>query len=100
MSAVVDDVHICLTARVTSLSNLYNCIPRTSGLRLVACNALLALAVKHDDIDAIHLSLPDVERWLEEWNVSQEEKSTFLKTIANAYDSVHRPYVENYLIIL
>lgn len=39
--------------------------------------------MEHDELDALHLKLSDVERWLQEWDVSQEKKSDFLKTIAD-----------------
>jgi len=65
------------------LANLYNGTPRTSSFRFTICDALLGIAVEHDELDALHLKLSDVERWLQEWDVSQEKKSDFLKTIAD-----------------
>ena len=80
------------------LANLFNSIPRNSPLRLAVYNTLLALATSNDDLDILKLSRVDVEKWLSEWNVSQDEKSTFLKSIVDAYakagellvsDSIH-----------
>ncbi|KAL0580738.1 hypothetical protein V5O48_001296 [Marasmius crinis-equi] len=67
------------------LSNLFNAIPRTSPLRLSVYRTLLDIATANDQIDVLQLSRTDVNNWLVEWEVSQEEKSAFLKSIADAY---------------
>ncbi|OCH95934.1 PCI-domain-containing protein [Obba rivulosa] len=67
------------------LSNLFNAIPRHSSLRLPVYKALLELAAANDDLDRLGLSRAEVEKWLQEWDVSPEEKSELLKAIADAY---------------
>ncbi|KAJ8086989.1 hypothetical protein PM082_005814 [Marasmius tenuissimus] len=67
------------------LSNLFNALPRNSPLRLSIYRTLLDIATSNDQIDALQLSRADVNTWLAEWDVSQEEKSAFTKSIADAY---------------
>lgn len=74
-----------LSIKYRILANLFNSIPRNSPLRLAVYNTLLALATSNDDLDILKLSRADVEKWLSEWNISQDEKSTFLKSIVDAY---------------
>lgn len=76
---------LLLICAVYSLANLFNAIPRTSPARLVVCNALLRLAAANDELDTLHLSAADVNRWLSEWGVSSEEKSNFLKAVSDAF---------------
>lgn len=73
-----------------SLSNLFNVIPRRSPLRLTVYNTLLEIAIANDDINALHLTRADVEKWLSEWDIAAEEKSTFLKVIVDAYAQAGR----------
>ncbi|KAJ6560455.1 hypothetical protein B0H19DRAFT_1147790 [Mycena capillaripes] len=68
------------------LSNLFNAIPRKSPLRLAVYTALLDLATANEELDALQLARVDVEKWLREWDISSEEKSTFLKTISDSYE--------------
>lgn len=75
------------------LENIFNIIPRPSLARLHVCKALLALAAENDEIDTLQFSSSDVDRWLGEWNASPEEKSSFLKSVADTFSSVDRPYV-------
>lgn len=72
------------------LSNLFNALPRRSGLRLPVNEALIRTAAAHDELEQLALSLPEVEKWLSEWEVSQEEKSAYLKVLVDtfAYDPV------------
>ncbi|KAI0685026.1 hypothetical protein BC835DRAFT_1291328 [Cytidiella melzeri] len=67
------------------LSNLFNALPRRSGLRLPVNQALIQIASADDEIDRLQLSLPEVSKWLSEWEVSPEEKSTYLKTLVDIY---------------
>ncbi|EMD40431.1 hypothetical protein CERSUDRAFT_111031 [Gelatoporia subvermispora B] len=67
------------------LSNLFNAIPRRSNLRLPVYKTLLELAAANDDLERLGLSRTEVEKWLEEWEISTEGKSEFLKAIADAY---------------
>ncbi|KAK7062123.1 eukaryotic translation initiation factor 3 subunit M [Favolaschia claudopus] len=68
------------------LSNLFNALPRKSPLRLTVYTALLDLATVNEDLAALQLTRVDTERWLQDWEISSEEKSTFLKTLADAYE--------------
>ena len=68
-----------------SLSNLFNALPRRSGLRLLVNEALVHTAAAQDDIEQLQLSPPEVEKWLSEWEISQEEKSTYLKTLVDTF---------------
>ncbi|GJE84538.1 PCI-domain-containing protein [Phanerochaete sordida] len=72
------------------LSNLFNSLPRRSGLRLPVNEALIRAAAAHDELEQLALSLPEIEQWLSEWEVSQEDKSAYLKTLVDtfAYDPV------------
>ncbi|KAJ3980007.1 PCI domain-containing protein [Lentinula detonsa] len=67
------------------LSNLFNALPRNSSLRLSVYNTILNIAVADNSINALHLSCSNVETWLEEWEVSSEDKSAFLQHIVDAY---------------
>lgn len=68
-----------------SFSNLFNAIPRTSPLRLLVYQSLLATATAHDDIEVLQLTKESVEKWLSEWDISADEKAAFLKSIVDAY---------------
>ncbi|KAJ4479179.1 hypothetical protein J3R30DRAFT_3475092 [Lentinula aciculospora] len=67
------------------LSNLFNALPRNSSLRLSVYNTILQIAVADDSINALRLSRSDVEKWLDEWDISPEDRSAFLKSIVDAY---------------
>ena len=75
------------------LSNLFNAIPRRSGLRLPVYQTLLALASANDDLDVLGLSQSEVEKWLSEWEITPEEKSGFVKLIVDAYKKSEQQYV-------
>ena len=69
-----------------SLSNLFNALPRNSPLRLQVYNALIRLAVTQDDVEVLQISDSAVDRWLSEWDISDDEKSEFLLSISDAYE--------------
>ncbi|KAF5393126.1 hypothetical protein D9757_001224 [Collybiopsis confluens] len=73
------------------LSNLFNAIPRSSSLRLSVYNTILQIAVANDSIDILHLNPSDVNKWLNEWDISPEQKSAFLKSIVDAYTKSDQP---------
>ncbi|KAJ3984236.1 PCI domain-containing protein [Lentinula detonsa] len=73
------------------LSNLFNALPRNSSLRLSVYNTILDIAVADNSINALHLSRSNVETWLEEWEVSSEDKSAFLQHIVDAYAKSSQP---------
>ena len=50
-------------------------------MRLPISTTLVQVAAANGEFDVLALTKSDVERWLKEWNVSDEEKSQFLKTI-------------------
>ncbi|KAI1796046.1 PCI-domain-containing protein [Ganoderma leucocontextum] len=82
-----------ITARYRILSNLFNAVPRRSGLRLPVYETLLALASTNDDLDVLRLSQSEVEKWHSEWEVTPEEKSSFIKLIVDAYKKAQQPVV-------
>jgi translation initiation factor 3 subunit M len=73
------------------LSNLFNATPRQSALRLLVYNSLLHVATFNHELEVLGLSRTDVERWLKEWQVSPEQKSAFLKSIADAFAKAGQP---------
>lgn len=75
------------------LSNLFNHIPRRSGLRLIVNKALVQLAAANDELEQLHFSEAEVERWLSEWEVTAEEKSAYLKTLVDLYAQTSDVYV-------
>lgn len=74
-----------------SISNLFNAIPRNSPLRLTVYQTLLQIATSKDELDVLELTKSDVEKWLSEWEVSEEEKASFLKSIVDAYIKAEQP---------
>lgn len=82
-----------LISSIRRLSNLFNAIPRTSPLRLSVYNTLLQIAITNDDLEVLHISKPDVEKWLSEWEISPEEKSDFLKTLVDAFAKAGQEFV-------
>lgn len=70
-----------LTSR---LSNVFNLTPHTSPLRPQIYAVLIDIAAQQEEIEALQLATADVERWLDEWDIGTEEKSAFLKTLADA----------------
>ncbi|KAF7294350.1 Eukaryotic translation initiation factor 3 subunit M [Mycena chlorophos] len=81
------------------LSNLFNALPRKSPLRLTVYSALLDLAIANEELEALQLTRTDVEKWLGEWDISAEQKSAFLKTLADAYEKFgQRPKAYEYSI--
>ncbi|KAF8915392.1 hypothetical protein CPB85DRAFT_1294258 [Mucidula mucida] len=73
------------------LSNLFNALPRTSSLRYLVYTSLLDIALQNNGIHILHLSQPEVEKWLDEWEITAEEKSAFLRTIVDAYTKAEEP---------
>lgn len=53
-------------------------------MRLPISTTLVQVAAANGQLEVLALTKPEVERWLKEWNVSDEEKSQFLKTIIDA----------------
>jgi hypothetical protein len=46
--------------------------------------AITEIASKSEEYEALQLELVDLERWLAEWDVSVEEKASFLKNVTVA----------------
>ncbi|KAI0920978.1 hypothetical protein AcW1_004894 [Taiwanofungus camphoratus] len=65
------------------LSNMFNAIPRKSNLRHPIYKTLLEIASSHDELEQLALSRVTVENWLQEWDVSPQEKSEFLKQLSD-----------------
>ncbi|KAF8313156.1 uncharacterized protein EI90DRAFT_3144149 [Cantharellus anzutake] len=68
------------------LSNIFNALPRQSPIRLQVYNALFSLATSNKELDTIQVNKSTVDRWLSEWDVSPDEKGTFLKSLAIAFE--------------
>ncbi|KAG6373798.1 hypothetical protein JVT61DRAFT_5943 [Boletus reticuloceps] len=66
------------------LSNLFNAVPRSSGLRSPISTALFQIASANGDFEVLALKKSDVEQWLKDWRVSDEEKSQLLNTIIDS----------------
>lgn len=79
------------TEHLFSVSNLFNTVPRKSPLRLTIYQTLLQIATSKDELAVLELTKPDVHKWLSEWEISAEEKSAFLKSIAVAYVQAEQP---------
>lgn len=79
------------TQPLRRLSNLFNAIPRQSGLRLPVYKTLLELASANDEIDSLDIDQAEVDKWLSEWEVSSEEKSAFLKLLVDAFAKAGQP---------
>jgi translation initiation factor 3 subunit M len=47
--------------------------------------ALIQIARADDETEQLQFSLPEVNKWLSEWQVSEEEKSAYLKTLVEIY---------------
>jgi translation initiation factor 3 subunit M len=75
-----------------SLSNLFNALDRRSALRITVYTTLLDLASANDELDILQINKAEVERWLSEWDIPQEDKSAFLKRIADAFSKADEPY--------
>lgn len=78
-------------AALCRLSNLFNALPRQSGLRLPVYKTLLELASANDEIDILGIDQTEVDKWLSEWDISSEEKSAFLKLIVDAFQKADQP---------
>jgi len=80
------------------LSNLFNTIPRTSALRYRVYQTILRIAVETEDLDVLDLSKTRIESWINEWDVSAEEKAAFVKSVADAYGKLDQPYVFRHFV--
>ena len=52
---------------------------------------LLQIATSKDELAVLELTKSDVQKWLTEWEISTEEKSAFLKSVATAYVQAEQP---------
>ncbi|KAI0677204.1 PCI-domain-containing protein [Trametes maxima] len=75
------------------LSNLFNAIPRQSPLRLAVYQSLLDLASSNDELEFLGISETEVDKWLSEWEISSEEKSSFLKLLVHAFTKANNATV-------
>jgi len=66
------------------LTNIFNVTPQTSPLRLKTYLSIVEIASKSEEYEALQLQSVDFEKWLAEWEVSVEEKASFLKSITTA----------------
>ncbi|KAF8914261.1 hypothetical protein CPB84DRAFT_1721203 [Gymnopilus junonius] len=80
-----------LSVKYRVISNLFNTIPRNSPLRLLVYQTILDLATSQDELHILEITKPNVERWLSEWEITDEEKASFLKSIVDAYLKTDEP---------
>ncbi|PPQ63150.1 hypothetical protein CVT24_005790 [Panaeolus cyanescens] len=91
-----DQLHV----KYRILSNLFNLLPRNSSQRPLVYRSLLSIASANENLDVLELSKTDVEQWLSEWDISSEEKASFLKAIVDAYGAVNQhPLSYEYAIL-
>lgn len=76
------------------MSNLFNALPNRSTLRPRAYKALLDLVTENGELEVLQLKSPDVEKWLDEWDISGDEKSEFIKCISDAFAKVDQQCVQ------
>ncbi|KAI0296093.1 hypothetical protein B0F90DRAFT_1811347 [Multifurca ochricompacta] len=50
-----------------------------------------AIKYRIDELHVLQLSRADVEKWLKEWEITPEEKSTFLKTLVEVFSKAGQP---------
>ncbi|KAG2108659.1 uncharacterized protein F5147DRAFT_612440 [Suillus discolor] len=79
------------SVRYRVISNLFNATPRNSALRLPIYTALLKVAANNGELHTLRLSKKDIEQWLQEWDISGEERSQFLKSIVDAFIQSDQP---------
>ncbi|KAG1853595.1 hypothetical protein C8R48DRAFT_777114 [Suillus tomentosus] len=79
------------SVRYRVISNLFNATPRNSALRLPIYTALLKVAANNGELETLRLSRKGVEQWLQEWDISAEERSQFLKSIVDAFIQSGQP---------
>jgi translation initiation factor 3 subunit M len=77
------------TNTIYRYSNLFNAIPRHSALRLSVYSTLLSLASENDELDVLAISSEDVDQWLSEWQITEEEKLAFLQSLETAFTRAH-----------
>ncbi|KAG6850642.1 hypothetical protein H0H93_010834 [Arthromyces matolae] len=69
------------------LSNFFNATERTSPLRPLIYTSLVKISTSNGDLASLHINRTTVEKWLQEWNISQEDKAAFLKTITDEFNA-------------
>jgi translation initiation factor 3 subunit M len=79
------------SVRYRVISNLFNATPRNSALRLPIYTALLQVAAANGELETLRLTRKDVEQWLQEWDISGEERSQFLRSIVDAFIQSGQP---------
>ena len=78
---------------IKSLSNFFNTLPQQSALRPPVYEALLELASSNDELHVLRVSRAEVEKWLQEWEITPAEKSAFLNTLVNVFSKAGQLYV-------
>lgn len=67
------------------MSNLFNALPNRSTLRPRVYKALLDVSAENGELEVLQIKTTDVEKWLDEWDITADEKSEFLKNISDAF---------------
>ena len=60
-------------------------------MRLSIYTTILDLASANDELNILNVSRSDVEKWLAEWDISNEDKAAFAKRFADAYTHCGQP---------
>ncbi|CAG8496440.1 5615_t:CDS:2 [Ambispora gerdemannii] len=68
----VDDKNEKAILKLKALQNLYNTLENTSPLRYYTFLAILEIAAKNDEIDAVLPQLSHLDNWVREWAISTE----------------------------
>lgn len=76
---------------IISFTNLFNATPRNSKSRVLIYTALLKAASDNEELDVIPLAKIDADKWLEEWDISPEEKGEFCQTVYDACIKAGQP---------
>ncbi|KAF8514828.1 PCI-domain-containing protein [Hysterangium stoloniferum] len=73
------------TIKYRTLTNLFNAVPNRSTLRPRVYQALLSLTTENEELEVLQLKPSHIEKWLEEWDITDDEKSKFIKSVSNAF---------------
>ncbi|EIW76303.1 PCI domain-containing protein [Coniophora puteana RWD-64-598 SS2] len=69
------------------MSNTFNHSPHSFAIRPLIYTELLKTATANGELNALRLTKDDVDRWLVDWDISDEEKSAFVKQLVDAYQT-------------
>lgn len=73
------------------LSNLFNATPDRSALRLPVYSTLLSVVRENHELDVLAITSEDVDQWLSDWPISDDEKLGFLQSLEAAFARAQEP---------